>query len=31
MYLNAENKLLRENLKWMSENVKVLFDKINQE
>ena len=30
-YLKAENKLLRENLKRMSDNVNVLIDKMNQE
>ena len=30
-FLKAENKLLRENLKRMSDNVNVLIDKMNQE
>ena len=30
-YLKAENKLLRENLKRMSDNVNVLIEKMNQE
>ena len=30
-YLKAENKLLRENLKRMSENVNILIEKMNQE
>ncbi len=30
-YLKAENKLLREQLKRMSENVNMLIDKMNQE
>jgi len=29
--LKAENKLLRENLKRMSDNVNVLIEKMNQE
>ena len=30
-FLKAENKLLRENLKRMSDNVNVLIEKMNQE
>jgi cell shape-determining protein MreC len=30
-YLKAENKLLRESLKKMSENVNILLDKMNAE
>lgn len=30
-YLKAENKLLRENLKRMSDNVNILIEKMNQE
>ena len=30
-FLKAENKLLRENLKRMSDNVNILIEKMNQE